>query len=297
MQLRTLGKTGYDVFPVVYGGVISMKDGQRASDRYVAWAVERGVNYFDVAPSYGDAEEKLGASLKPYRKNVYLACKTMERLRGNAEKELARSMELLNTDYFDVYQMHAVTTPQDVDLAFGAGGVMELLRDLKDRGVVRKVGITAHSETAALRCLLLYPFDTVMFPTNWMLHIGQEMASRLKTAKEEQGFGYLGIKSLVERAWREGDDRTGCYPKSWCKPFDADSEALRIAAMKYALQRLGPDALVPPGNFECLSFMVEHIEECINTPLVVQEAALLRDYYEKVKDFPFFQKNNGDWAE
>ena len=297
MKLRTLGKTGYEISPVVYGGVISMKDGQNASDRYVAWAIERGVNYFDVAPSYGDAEEKLGPSLEPYRKNVYLACKTMERLRVNAEKELSRSMELLKTDYFDVYQMHALTTPQDVELAFGPGGVMELLRDLKEKGVIRKVGITAHSETAALNCLSMYPFDTVMFPTNWMLHMGQGIATQMKTAKEDQSFGYLGIKALVERAWQEGDDRTGGYPKSWCKPIDAGAEALRIAAMKYALQRLGPDVLVPPGNFECLRFMVDQVDACFSTTLSAREEALLKDHYETVKDAPFFQKNNGDWPE
>ena len=73
---RKLGKTGYDVFPVVYGGIVSSRDGQAASNNYVAWALDRGINYFDVAPSYGDAQEKLGISLKPFRKENYLACKT-----------------------------------------------------------------------------------------------------------------------------------------------------------------------------------------------------------------------------
>ncbi len=59
MQKRALGNTGYQVSTVVYGGIVSMNDGQEASDRYVAWAMERGVNYFDVAPTYGDAEEKV----------------------------------------------------------------------------------------------------------------------------------------------------------------------------------------------------------------------------------------------
>ena len=82
---RTLGKTGYEVFPVAYGGIVSMKDGQAPSDNYVSWAIDHGVNYFDVAPSYQDAEEKLGNSLRPYRKDVYLACKTNCRLKKDAE--------------------------------------------------------------------------------------------------------------------------------------------------------------------------------------------------------------------
>ena len=67
---RKLGKTGLEIFPVAYGGIVSSQDGQKASDNYVAWAIDRGINYFDVAPSYDDAEEKLGISLKPFRKKI-----------------------------------------------------------------------------------------------------------------------------------------------------------------------------------------------------------------------------------
>ena len=124
---RTLGKTGFEVFPVVYGGIVSSRDGQAASDNYVAWAIDRGINYFDVAPSYGDAEEKLGISLKPFRKDNYLACKTTIRARIEAEKEFEESLRLLQTDYFDLFQLHSLTTPEDVDKAFSADGVIEMI--------------------------------------------------------------------------------------------------------------------------------------------------------------------------
>ena len=68
MEKHILGKTGYEITPVSYGGIVSMRDGQRQSDHHVAWAIERGINYFDVAPTYDDAQEKLGCSLEPYRK-------------------------------------------------------------------------------------------------------------------------------------------------------------------------------------------------------------------------------------
>ena len=87
---RKSGKTGLEIFPVVYGGIVSSQDGQKASDNYVAWAIDRGINYFDVAPSYDDAEEKLGISLKSFRKKNYLACKTTKRMRPDAEKEFDR---------------------------------------------------------------------------------------------------------------------------------------------------------------------------------------------------------------
>ena len=135
---RELGKTGFKVFPVVYGGIISMRDGQDASNNYVAWSRDRGINYFDVAPTYGDAQEKLGLSIKPFRKDIYLASKTTQRSREGAEKEFEESLRLLHTDYFDVYQLHSLTSAEDVDEAFGANGVIEMIEKEKTRGRIRK---------------------------------------------------------------------------------------------------------------------------------------------------------------
>ena len=101
MIKRKFGNTGFDITPVVYGGIVSMEDGQDASDKYVSWAIDHGINYFDVAPSYGDAQEKLGNSLIPYRKKIHLACKTGCRMRVDAQKEFEESFRLLHTDYFD----------------------------------------------------------------------------------------------------------------------------------------------------------------------------------------------------
>ncbi len=297
MLYRTLGKTGYQVSGVVYAGIVSMDVGQAVSDREVAWAVDQGINYFDVAPSYNDAEQRLGPSLKPYRKNVYLACKTLERKREGTAKEIRRSMELLHTDWFDNYQLHAVTSPRDVEEAFGPGGAMELLRDLKEQGVVRKLGITAHSEQAALKCLELYDFDTVMFPTSYLLHMGQGIGRDLQAHKAGRGFGLLGMKSLIERAWKDdADHKAAGFPKSWCKPFAPEEVDLRLAAMKYALS-MGADVLVPPGNEECFRFMVQHAQQALTEPLTGAEMQALKARFEQVKAWPFFDKNNGNWEE
>jgi aryl-alcohol dehydrogenase-like predicted oxidoreductase len=292
VQKRALGNTGYQVSAVVYGGIVSMNDGQEASDRYVAWAMERSVNYFDVAPTYGDAEEKLGRSLIPYRKGVYLACKTTQRMKADAEKELKRSMELLHTDYFDVYQLHSMTTLEDVDKAFSKGGIMELVVKLKQEGVLRKVGFSAHSEQAALRLLELYDFDTALFPMNWMLDRNEGIGQALAKKAKEKGVGLLGMKSFIERTWKD-DAEKAAYPKSWCKPFGVDQTELRVAAMKHAIE-MGSNVLVPPGNFENFSFMVEHADEALQ-PLTNVERQMLDAHFEQVAAYPFFVKNNGGW--
>ena len=141
MKYRQFGNTGISISSVSYGGIVSAgvyggekydSEGQEASDRYVSWAIDRGVNYFDVAPAYGNAEEQLGNSLWPYRKDIFLACKTNKRDRDGAAADIKKSLKLLHTDYFDVYQLHEISSMQDVERAFGPGGAMEVIGKLKE---------------------------------------------------------------------------------------------------------------------------------------------------------------------
>ena len=288
MQYRKFGRTGFDISAVSYGGIVSMDDGQPASDRYVAWAIDQGVNYFDVAPSYGDAEEKLGNSLIPYRKDIHLACKTGERLLEGAQRELNQSLKNLHTDYFDVYQLHAIASMQDVETAFGPGGVMEMVSQLKQKGIARNVGITAHNEDAALKCLELYDFDTVLFPFNWFMNMEHGMGSRLIAKAKERGMGVLCMKAFIERKWDSEDERAASkFPKSWCKPIDVEDTAFGTAAMKYALS-LGVDTLIPPGNYASFSFAVDHIDECLNNPLTAADRSFLEAKLETVRGKEFF---------
>ncbi len=261
MEKRILGKTGYAVTPVVYGGIVSMRDGQDASDRYVAWAVDRGINYFDVAPSYGDAQEKLGKSLR-----------------------------MLYTDHFDVYQLHALSTLEDVETAFGPGGVMEVVEKAKRDGIIRRAGITAHSEEAALAALARYDFDTVLFPFNWSLVMSWGNGLKLLAEAKRRNMGILAMKAFIERALDSREEREGSrFPKSWCKPIDPENTAFGLAAMRFALS-LGVDTLVPPGNFESFSFAVEHIDEALSAPLSAEERAFLEAKLPAVQDRLFFEK-------
>lgn len=297
MRYRKLGKTGWNVSAIGYGGVVSSQhfdravipgDGQKMSDEYVGWAIENGVNYFDVAPGYGDAQLLMGNSLRPYRDKVYLACKTAERKRAGAEKEMMESLELLHTDHFDVYQLHGVASMEELETCFAPGGAMELLRDMKEKGIARKIGITAHSEAAAVRALELYDFDTVMFPMNWHMYMEHGMGKRIIKAVKESGAGLLGIKSMVDRAWSNEEQDSSIYPKSWCRPFYIETESdYLIAALKYSLS-LGADILIPPGNFEHFKFAVRHIDEVIDDPLTEEDRRFLEARLPQVREQPFY---------
>lgn len=287
MIKRELGSTGFMIAPVVYGGIVSMEDGQYLSDQYVSYAIEKGVNYFDVAPSYGDAQEKLGNSIKPYRKDIYLACKTTCRLEKEAEKELKESFELLHTDYFDVYQMHGLANMEEVEAAFGKDGVINLMIRAKEQGLVRKLGITCHSEEAALKAMELYDFDTVLFPLNWSINMGKDFGTRIAKVAKEKKTGLLALKTLIHRAWIDESERMNSkFTKSWCKPIEGN-DPLALAAIKYTLS-LGADAVVPPGDFKNFTYVVEHIDECIQNPLSEAECSLLKEELKAIDGRFFF---------
>ena len=298
MKYRKLGNTGFEISAIAYGGIVSSvvlddrvmePEGQAASDKYVAWAMDRGVNYFDVAPTYGDAQKRLGRSLAPYRREVYLACKTMKRLRSEAQPLMEESLKLLQTDYFDVYQMHELSTMEDLELAFGPGGVMEMMREMKEKGIARKLGFTAHSEAVALKAIELYDFDTVLFPFNWHMNMAYGMGSTLIRKAKEKGMGVLCMKSMIDRAWKPDEDRyVSRYPKSWCRPFDTKEEPEPLlAAIRYALS-LDVDTIIPPGNFDHFSFGVEHIDEMLEHPFSEADRVMLEEHLKEVKDLPFF---------
>ena len=189
-----------------------------------------------------------------------------------------------------VYQLHALSTLEDVETAFGPGGVMEVVEKAKRDGIIRRAGITAHSEEAALAALARYDFDTVLFPFNWSLVMSWGNGLKLLEEAKRRNMGVLAMKAFIERAWDSREEREGSrFPKSWCKPIDPEDTAFGMAAMRFALS-LGVDTLVPPGNFESFSFAVEHIDEALSAPLSAEERAFLEAKLSAVQDRLFFKK-------
>ncbi len=285
MVYTTLGKTGLRVSRATFGGIIDMDETPEDAARYVAYAIEQGVNYFDVAPSYGNAEERLGPALKPFRRDVNLACKTGKRDAAGARAELLASLKRLETDHFDVYQLHSMTTEADVAEAFGPGGAMETFEWAKREGLVRNIGFSAHSEDIAVKLLDMYDFDSVLFPMNWALGINRGWGDRISERVKRSGAGLLAMKTLILRTWREGEERI--YPKSWCRPIHED-DALAIAAMKYGIYK-GAATLIPPGNIHHFRLMLKYIDRVATEPLSDDEWALLRERAAQVSAEPIFR--------
>ena len=163
IEKRSLGRTGEMLSVIGFGGIVVKDATPGESSGLVKLAIDSGINYFDVAPSYGDAEIKLGPALEPYRKGVILNCKTTKRSRDEARAELEQSLKNLRTDHFDVYQFHAVTTIADVDAILGKGGAMETFLAARKEGKIRFIGFSAHSVEAAMAMMDRFDFDTILF--------------------------------------------------------------------------------------------------------------------------------------
>ena len=161
--------------------------------RFVKEAVRRGVTYFDVAPTYGNAEERLGPALEPYRKDGFLACKTAERDRDGARRELQQSLKTLRTDHFDLYQLHGVVKMSEVDTITGKGGALEAFREAREKGLVRHLGFSAHDEKAAITLMERFDFDTMMFPVNYVTWLEGGFGAKALAAATDRGMGITAL--------------------------------------------------------------------------------------------------------
>ena len=168
----------------------------------MAEAVDRGINYFDVAPSYGNAQERLGPALAPYRKNSFLACKTEGRMKDDSRKPTWKNRcSLLKTDHVDLYQFHALTKMTDLDKVLGPGGAMETMEAAKKEGKIRYIGFSVHSAETALAAMDRYNFDTVLFPVNLVLVTQAEFGPQILKKAQEKNMGILALKSMAKTVW------------------------------------------------------------------------------------------------
>ena len=268
MQQRQLGKTGHLLSVVGFGGIIVMNEEPDDAARFVARAIERGINYFDVAPTYGNAEERLGLALAPYRKDVFLACKTGLRDRAGTAAELQRSLERLQTDHLDLYQFHGVTTLEEVEQIFASDGAMWTFLEARESGLIGHIGFSAHTEEAALAMLARFPFDTILFPINWRSWHQGHFGARVVARAVEMGVGILALKTLGLRRWLPEEERK--WKKTWYKPIDDPQEALLAA--RFTLSR-PITAAVAPGQAELLWLLCDAVEQF--TPLTEEEEAHL----------------------
>jgi len=268
---RPLGRTGEKLSIIALGGLVLAKEEQAMADKLVREAIDHGVNYFDVAPSYYDAQDRMGSALRPFRKNVFLACKTLKRDKQGAEEELNESLAKLMTDHVDLYQMHALTKIEDVEQVLGPNGAIETFLKAKKEGKLRFIGFSAHSTEAALLAIDKFDFDTVLFPINYACILKADFGPRVIARAKEKKMGILALKVLARQTWSEENMRKE-YPKCWYQPILDPKES--ELAFRFTLSQ-PVTATVPPGDPRLFKRALELAHEF--TPLRPEDEAKLRD--------------------
>ncbi len=255
IEKRSLGRTGEMLSMIGFGGLLVRDATTEEAAATVKLAIDSGINYFDVAPTYGNAETMLGPALEPYRKNVFLACKTTKRNKDEALAELENSLKKLRTDHFDLYQFHAVTTMEDVEKIFAPGGAIEAFQEAKKSGKIRFIGFSAHSVEAALAMMDRYDFDTILYPVNYVTwHAGNFGAQVLEKAKQKN-MGILALKAMAKGPWPKDAAEKSKYPKCWYEPL-VNPDDIRMG-LRFTLSHPVTAALTP-GEVDLFKIALSH---------------------------------------
>ncbi|MEM3712324.1 MAG: aldo/keto reductase, partial [Thermoproteota archaeon] len=168
-------------------------------------ALEKGINIVDVAPSYGEAEIRLGPLISRNRNRLVITEKTLERTREGAWRELRQTLSRLKVEHLDIYQFHAVSTLEELERIFSEDGALKAFLEAREQGLIRYIGITAHSDMRiVVKALERFDFDTVLIPVNVgsIIHPAPENDFKpiLKIANE-RNIGVIAIKAIARGRW------------------------------------------------------------------------------------------------
>jgi aryl-alcohol dehydrogenase-like predicted oxidoreductase len=290
VQQRRLGRVGHQSSVLIYGAAALGEVDQDTADASVRLALDAGINHFDVAACYGQAELRLGPWMPDIRDRIFLATKTGLRDRDAAWTQINHSLERLRTDHLDLIQVHAVGDLEELDLVTRPGGSLQAVVRARDEGLAGAVGITGHGHQAPathLEALARFPFDTVLSPLNHVL--GRDPAyladyQALVAEVQAQDVGLMIIKAVSRRNWPEPE---GHGYATWYEPFD-DQEGVG-AAVAWVLSHAEVTGLATPGDVRLLPLVIEAERRLADADPVAAEAVLARatDYSSPFIHMPF----------
>jgi len=285
-----LGRLGHISSVLIYGAAGLAAVDHATADRSVQQALDAGINHFDVAASYGDAELRLGPWMPRIRDRIFLATKTEQRDRDGAWAQINHSLERLRTDRVDLIQIHAVGDLAELDRVTGPGGSLESAVRARDEGMAGAVGITGHGHEAPAthrEALRRFGFDTVLTPLNFVLSRDPAYRSDYEDLVAEarsQDVALMIIKSASRRNWPEATEHT--YT-TWYEPFD-DQERI-TAAVAWTLAHQEVTGIATPGDVRLLPLLIEAERRLGQTSLAAAEEVLARaaDYSSPFVNMPF----------
>jgi aryl-alcohol dehydrogenase-like predicted oxidoreductase len=253
----------------IFGAAAFWEISQENADKVMEQVIEAGINHIDIAPSYGQAEQRVGPWVARERDRFFLGCKTMERTKQDAWDEMQRSLKLLQTETFDLYQCHAITSMEELDSITMKGGALEAFVEARHRGLIKHIGITGHGADTPkiyLEALRRFDFDSVLFPLNFVQMGNAEFkknAEELIAICRAKDVGTMVIKTITKGPW--GEKRKTAT--TWYEPFEQTDEIQR--AVNFALS-YDVTGLCTAGDTRILPLVLkacENFEQIDNTKM------------------------------
>jgi aryl-alcohol dehydrogenase-like predicted oxidoreductase len=226
METRRFGRIGHMSTIAIFGAAAFWEISQTDADKVIEQVIAAGVNHIDIAPSYGQAEERIGLWMPRERSRFFLGCKTTERTKEGAWKEMQQSLRRLQTETFDLYQCHAVNTFEELDAVTMKGGALEAMVEAQRTGLTKFIGITGHGVDAPaiyLEALRRFDFDSVLFPLNFVQMANSEYRKKAETLIAEcrkKDVGTMVIKTITKGPWGEKAHTA----TTWYEPFEQMEE-------------------------------------------------------------------------
>jgi aryl-alcohol dehydrogenase-like predicted oxidoreductase len=261
METRKFGRTGHMSTIAIFGAAAFWEISQDDADKVMEQVIEAGINHIDVAPSYGQAEIRVGPWMPRERNQFFLGCKTMERTREGAWNEMQQSLKRLQTESFDLYQCHAITTMEELDAVTMKGGALEAFEQARREGLTKYIGITGHGVDAPkiyLEALRRFDFDTILFPLNFV-QMGipeyRKNAEELIVTCKAKDIGTMVIKTITKAPWGDRPHTAN----TWYEPFDQQTEIQKAVdfALSYDVTGLctaGDTRILPMVLEACKNF-------------------------------------------
>lgn len=289
MEKRRLGRLEHQSSVLIYGAAALGEVTQDVADRSVQEALDGGINHFDVAAGYGEAEVRLGALMSDLRDGIFLATKTGEREREAAWAQINASLERLQTDHVDLLQLHAVGDLDDLDRATGSGGALESAIRAQEEGLIGAIGITGHTHQAPathLEALRRFPFATVLTPLNPVLWRDEQYRSDYEALAAEikrQDAGLMTIKTVSRRNWvdADGDNRY----TTWYEPYDDQTRI--TAAVSWVLARSEVTGLATAGDVKLLQYLLVAERDRVSMAEAEDRLAVDEEYSSPFIAMPF----------
>ena len=256
METRRFGRTNHMSTVAIFGAAAFGEISQEDADKVMELVIEAGINHIDVAPSYGQAEIRIGPWMPRERDRFFLGCKTMERTREGAWNEMQGSLKRLQTETFDLYQCHAITTMEELDAVTMKGGALEAFEQARQEGLTRYLGITGHGVDAPkiyLEALRRFDFDSVLFPLNFVQMANPEYkkyAEELIATCQARDVGTMVIKAIHKAPWGDRPHTA----TTWYEPFDQRDEIQQ--AVNFALS-YDVTGLCTAGDTRILPLVIE----------------------------------------